>query len=305
MMIISPESSSLARLVCRPALPQDKADVIELTRDIWEGHDYVPLVWDKWLADPQGQLTVAVLGSRVIGLIKLTLLSEQEWWLEGLRVHPAYEGRGIASHLHDYTLDYWLEHGSGKIRLVTASFRKPVHHLCERTGFRKIGEFTPFNAPLLTPDAGELINEIFQPLKTDEAETACRFALQSQSLRFPGGVMDIGWEWGDVKPVYIQETIEQGKAWWWRGKQGLLLIQDDEEDDEKVSQIQLAACKNHQMVDLLLDYRRLATDLGYQQIGWVAPLHPELMPMLAQAGFERSWEDSIWFFEKIHPGYPG
>jgi len=68
--------------------------VLELTRTIWEGDDYVPHVWGEWLADPQGLLAVAEHQGRVLGLGKLTRLSEDDWWLEGLRTHPNTKGGG-------------------------------------------------------------------------------------------------------------------------------------------------------------------------------------------------------------------
>ena len=34
--------------VCRPALPSDKADVMEFTSFIWEGRDCIKYVWDEW-----------------------------------------------------------------------------------------------------------------------------------------------------------------------------------------------------------------------------------------------------------------
>ena len=39
-------------VVCRPALPRDTADVLEFSKFIWNGHDYVKYVWDEWLNDP-------------------------------------------------------------------------------------------------------------------------------------------------------------------------------------------------------------------------------------------------------------
>jgi hypothetical protein len=50
---------TLRTLVCRPALPKDTPDVIELTRTIWGGEDYVPVVWAEWLEDYEGTLAVA------------------------------------------------------------------------------------------------------------------------------------------------------------------------------------------------------------------------------------------------------
>lgn len=100
-------------VVCRPARQSDTQEVMELTSTIWEGDDYVPKVWQDWLADPEGILAVAEHEDRVIGLGKLTLLAPGEWWLEGLRTHPDFEGHGVASHLHEYLLNFWLQNGKG------------------------------------------------------------------------------------------------------------------------------------------------------------------------------------------------
>jgi len=115
-----PESAELPdnkrlNVICRPASIKDTPDVMELTSKIWDGEDYVPVVWKEWLCDTTGELTVAECDNRVIGLGKLTRLSSEDWWLEGLRVHPDFEGIGIAAQLHDYLLDIWLNKGSGKI----------------------------------------------------------------------------------------------------------------------------------------------------------------------------------------------
>jgi GNAT superfamily N-acetyltransferase len=133
----------LYTVVCRPALPKDTQQVLDLTRQIWEGEDYVPYVWEEWLSDYEGMLSVVEYGGRVIGLGKLSLLAPGQWWLEGLRIHPEFQGRGIGSHLHNYLIERWLKIGDGVIRLVTGSSRLAVHHMSERTGFKKIGELTP------------------------------------------------------------------------------------------------------------------------------------------------------------------
>ena len=123
--------------------------MLELSSHIWEGHDYIPFIWQDWLADPNGLLCVVEYGSRIVGFAKLTRLSASQWWLEGLRVHPAYEGRGIASHINDYLLEYWLRHGDGFVRLATSSERVKVHRMCAHRGFVKIGEYSFYGAPVL------------------------------------------------------------------------------------------------------------------------------------------------------------
>lgn len=292
MSLINP--SSLHRAVCRPALPKDSADVLEFTKYIWDGEDYIPFVWHKWLADPEGLLAAAEYAGHAVGIGRLTLLSAGQWWMEGLRVDPTYEDRGIASHLNDYLMGHWLEFGDGMVRLATASYRVKVHHLCERSNFAKISELSIFAAPIPPGAAPD-----FQSLTLDDVPRAVELALRSQSMSLSAGMMDIGWKY--LKPCEKQmtEMVKGQKAWWWRKGAGLLVYWEDENPEEKpVPVVSILACEIKDIPDLLMDYRRLATNLGYEETAWFAPLKPELVPLLEEAGFKRDWEDALYVYER-------
>ena len=68
-------------LEIRRAVPADTAGMIEITRNVWEGNDYVPYLWDRWLNDPHGCLHVAVLDSRLVGLQHVRTLPDGSAWL--------------------------------------------------------------------------------------------------------------------------------------------------------------------------------------------------------------------------------
>jgi GNAT superfamily N-acetyltransferase len=284
-------------LLCRPALPKDTPDVLELTRTIWEGHDYIPYVWEDWLKDAEGTLTVVEYGGRVVGLGKITLLSPGQWWKEGLRVHPDFQGRGIASHLHKYQEDYFERFGDGVIRLATASFRVPVHRLCDRTGYQKIGEFSIFGASSLAETV-----DSFQPVSSEAIPEAWEFALQSPSLSLSCGLMDMGWKWATPTVARLETAAQLQRVWRWRGDTGLLTFGEDEDDEGvKALVVQLLACPLEHMADCLLDFRRMAASLGYAKVGWIAPLHPIALTALEIAGYQREWSDSLFLYEKKHP----
>jgi len=274
---------------------------MDLTRTIWDGEDYVPSVWEGWFADPYGLLAVVEFGGKVVGLGKLTRLSPMDWWMEGLRVHPEFERRGIASHLHDYLLDYWLRNGTGVIRLVTASFRLPIHRICERTGFQKVGEFTPFVAPTIDPNSEGIDRDKFTSLVESQVDEGTRFVLSSSSMALSAGVMDLGWQWVTPSPERIRLACHNQQAFWWMNRRGMLVILEDNERSLRTSFLQLLACQIEDMVEILEGYRRLAGKLGFYQAGWVAPLHPEVELRLNQVGFQRDWDASLYLFEKHHP----
>lgn len=280
-----------AQVVCRPALLKDTADMLELTRHIWDGHDYLPQVWSDWLADPEGFLAIAEYNGQVVGISMLECFQPGEWYLAGLRVHPEMEGHGIAGRLHGYMLEYWYRHhGRGVIRLATHN--QKVKHLCERTGFQWVGEFTIFVAPSLPETV-----ESFTPLLVNQVDRALLLATSTPVFDWHARLYGRGWSWCDPQPKYIMEAIEKSRAWLWRDGMGVLVIEEDSDEEGSIPVISLLGCPEQQTAVLLLDYRRLASAQGYQQVGWVASLHPALQPYLVEAGFHRDWDKALSVYE--------
>ena len=285
----------LYTVVCRPALPKDTPDVIALTKTIWEGHDYVPIVWQDWLTDPEGLLAVAEYGGRAVGVVKLSLLAPGEWWLEGLRVDPEFQGRHIASHMHHYIVDYWARCGDGALRLIT--YREQVKSLCIRTGFISRCDYSLYLAPVLEgPDPD------FARVAPGEAALALDFARQSPVCACAAGLMDVGWHWIALTLPAMEAAVSAGLAWWWRGQQGLIIVREDEDQvdgvEEKLPYIQLLACRPPRAAACLEAYRRLAAALGYRHAALNASVAGELPAALAEAGFQRMWEGSVSLFER-------
>jgi GNAT superfamily N-acetyltransferase len=275
---------------------------MELCGNIWEGHDYIPYVWDTWMADPLGLLCVAEYGGRVAGLGKLSQLSPDNWWLEGLRVHPEFAGQRIASHIFEYLMDAWWRMGGGAIRLLTNSQRVKVHHLCERLGFRKLGEYNAFGAPVHTstnPAQPADQPAAFQALTGDEAKQALDLAMRSTILALTHGLVDQIWCWGEPHLDLIEEAIGEHRAWWWRGRTGLLVFYDDfdEKGDDRHPSVQIVASPLEALPDLLLDYRQLAAHLGYERACCVAPLNTPLSHALKSTGFQPELENDLFLYE--------
>ncbi len=289
---------SSPRVVCRPALPRDTADVLEFTKFIWEGHDYVQYAWNDWLADPHGILAVAEYAGHAVGLAKMTLLSPGQWWLEGFRVAPEFQGMKVGSHIHGYIDEWWLEHGDGIARLMTSSQRVQVHHLCKKFGYTKTGEMAGFLVPPLAEPT-----DTFRPLRENEIPEAVHCVETSSSSLLSNGLIDLGWRFVTPNPNTFRELVRQKLAWWWREREGLLLAWGDEgktPEDERLLAVGLPACQIEALPEFLLDVRRLSAQLGYDNVYWIAPLRGELIEILKEAGFERKWENTGYIYEKRH-----
>jgi GNAT superfamily N-acetyltransferase len=277
-------------VVCRPALPLDAADVLEFTKFIWEGHDYIQYVWDDWLADPEGILVVAEYAGHAVGLGKVTRLAPDQWWLEGLRVDPKFQGLKIGSHIHEYLDDWWKEHG-GAVRLMTSSERVQVHHLCERMGYAKLGEVKSYWAPSLPgPDA-------FQPASIADAPRAAQFA--AAGLPAYNGLMDSGWRFSKPDEAILKEKAQLGRLWWWRtGPEGLLACWEDDDDGVKVLGIGFVAAPPELCAELLADARRLANRLGYARVLWLAPVLAWIESALRASGYVSDWDGTGYLYGK-------
>jgi GNAT superfamily N-acetyltransferase len=279
-------------VVCRPALAKDKAEVMEISSHIWEGGDYLPHVWDEWLADPEGMLGVAELTGRVVGVFKLTKFQADEWYMEGLRVHPDFRDRGVASHIQNYILETWRRTGGGIVRLVTVSSNVKVHHMCEQSGFKRIAEFIPYRTEILREATGS-----FTSAKPGDAQRAMDFVKHSQTHALSRGLINLGWVFAEPQLKHFQETVHTGHAWWWKQGVGYISIWEDEEDGERDPGIELLACPLDRLGDILMDYRRLMDKVGYKTAGWTAPNQPEVISALEKAGFQRSWDISLYVYE--------
>jgi GNAT superfamily N-acetyltransferase len=300
------------RLVCRPALSSDTADILEFTKHIWNGGDYIKDVWRDWLHDPCGVLAIARYGSHAVGMAKVTFLSPGQWWLEGLRVDPAYQGLKIASHLHDYANAWWLENGDGVVRLMTSSERVQVHHLCERTGYARVGEVIAYRSaadpgPAPAQEAASVqapgpagSATTFQPVAEDQVESALPFA--SGRLEHSNGLMDSGWQFSVPDRNSLGERAAQGHLHWWHDRQGLLATFEDEHDGIPFLAIGFAAIADmSSLVHLLMGAADLASRQGLGGASWLAPAQEPVQAALRDAGYATDWEHTGYLYARPHP----
>jgi len=132
----------------RRALAGDFDDVLELTRDVWEGTDYVPYVWSTWLADARGYLHVALLDNRLVGLQHIDLQPDGTAWLEGIRVATTVRAQGIGRALLDHGVEWARNLGSPAVRLASYSGNEASNRMAESAGLHLIHTFGLWSAPV-------------------------------------------------------------------------------------------------------------------------------------------------------------
>lgn len=123
-------------LVIRPVRPADRERVVELTRDVWNGHDYVPRVFDDWVSDSASAFQALELDGIVVGLQRLRPYAPGLLWYEGLRVASSHRRQGLARHLLQSAVAQAREQGFREIRLATGN--PGAAQLFEEVGFVRL-----------------------------------------------------------------------------------------------------------------------------------------------------------------------
>ncbi len=129
-------------IAVRQARAADRDAVLAFASTTWDGWDYIPEVWDDWLTARDGVLLVATdqADDRPIAVTRLALLSDEEGWLEGIRVDPAVRGRGVATNLQIAELAWARAHDLRVLRYMTGQGNEGSIKLGAHHGFAVIGD---------------------------------------------------------------------------------------------------------------------------------------------------------------------
>lgn len=116
----------------------DKDDIIEISRNTWDGHDYVPNFFDSWLKDMDSHPVGIEDDGHIIALANLRVVDDgKTGWMEALRVHPSYRGKGLATILTQHVVQLAMNIPVKHIRYTTAASNKTSLHLAETVGMKR------------------------------------------------------------------------------------------------------------------------------------------------------------------------
>jgi GNAT superfamily N-acetyltransferase len=128
-------------VLVRQAAVTDRARIVEISSQIWDGDDYVPEVLDAWFADAEGELVVATLDGHVIAFAHRSWLCPKVAWFEGIRADAAFRGHGAGKAITEYLIASARDAGAVRIDLSTYIDNAASIHIIESHGFRRQATF--------------------------------------------------------------------------------------------------------------------------------------------------------------------
>ena len=172
--------ATTGELTIRPVRPADRDRVVEMTQDVWEGHDYLARVFDRWVSDAGAAFQAAEIEGVVVGLQRLRPFAPGLVWYEGLRVASEHRRQGVARTMLEEAIDEARAQNLREMRLATRDL--PAVRLFESAGFRRIVEVKWWRG--LRLEGGE-------PARMPEAAEARKlwpFVASSRGIELYGGV---------------------------------------------------------------------------------------------------------------------
>lgn len=196
--------------VVRPASESDKEPLMSFIKGIWGGHDYIPKVWDEWLNDEHGLMFVAEVNGVPVGMNRVRFQEDGSAWFEGVRVHPSFRGKGLASMLAENSMRVAKERGIGVFRLTSGSRNKAAHRQIARIGFGEESRFSVYE-----PARGK------RPRPTNDAEKAGKKQLPeirrliegSTEFRLGRGVFWHDFTAASLTPQVVTRLVDEGAVW--------------------------------------------------------------------------------------------
>ena len=281
----------------RPAQATDKDTVLAFCAHTFDDGDYLPEVWDEWVADHKGQFLIGTFNGVPVGAAKVSMLTPTEAWLEGLRVDERYRHRGLAWQFHLRCLQTAHDLGAEVARLVTSSRNTAVHGIAERAGMRRVACCLDMIAAALPPEQGWAPLVALRP--EDWSRVAARI-LSSSFLERSHGLYGAWCCWQTLTEAKLRAHLAQGQVLSLPQKSqaagGLAITVEARWGALPVAYVDATGAH---LEALALALRRQASLAGLRAAEVVVPEDAAMRQALERVGYKNDMEPeaALWIYE--------
>ncbi len=128
----------------RDARPEDQDAITAFTADTWPDRsfvDYIPEAFTTWVEndDPDTRLVVGTTDSdEPVGVCRAQLLTAEEAWIQGIRVHPSYRGTGVGTAMTNHLASWAAGRGGTVMRNMVFGWNTDGLAHARAVGFRAV-----------------------------------------------------------------------------------------------------------------------------------------------------------------------
>ncbi len=190
----------------RELMREDIPAIKDISKDIWEGDDYIPYVIEEWLQEKNCMNYGTFLDenkTELIGFGRVKLYSNDIAWLEGGRIKVSYQGQGIGKLQLNYAIEYAKKIGAKVTQYDTGSKNFASISLARTFGFKQKKCMDLVEAKSTDIDIKGKITAQIQKLTAEEAKEFYKdFDIG------PGNEICIGWSF-----IPLENISEKHGSW--------------------------------------------------------------------------------------------
>ncbi len=258
----------------RPVRPADRERVLEISRNVWNGADYLPEVFDAWVADPGATFQAAEVDGLVVSIHRLRPIARGVMFYEGLRVAESHRGRGIARAMLRAAIDEARGLGFERMRLYTGN--GDAARLFTSEGFKLLVDCATWTARRV--EGGDP-PRLGSPA---EAGTLAERLRQDPALAAYGGVAA---DWNgtlELDAAVLERLAERGLVRVAAGGRGLALLRAGARRRLSVT---FLAGSGAALQDLLMALRFEADSADLAEVRVLAPVHHPAAGDITEVGY--------------------
>jgi GNAT superfamily N-acetyltransferase len=212
----------------RAARPGDRDAIAAFTTRTFAWGDYVADAFERWLAEPNGVVLVAAdEDDRAIGMTRGSLLSPEEAWFQGIRVHPLWRRKGVARAMDRELLAWAAGAGARIARLLIEDWNAASIAHVESEGFRPVCRWATAEravgeaSPVPRGNGGRRVptQERLRPAPSAEAEPAFMSWVGGDLSRAARGLFPVHWSFrrltvDDLTRSARHGALYEGRTGW-------------------------------------------------------------------------------------------
>ncbi|TFG09274.1 GNAT family N-acetyltransferase [Candidatus Thorarchaeota archaeon] len=215
--------------VMRPLTAEDEQDVVEIGRQVWSGHDYVPSTFRAWLNDDSSHPQAIEIDNKVVCFANLRIIDNgRTAWFEGLRTHPEWREQGLARRITEHLAQIAGQLDAERIRYTTASTNKAslklAHHIGMNEQFRMQVSWFPL---------GDMESDSSTELEQVGADTVIQLLSDHPTL-IPMNTIIYDWKVLEADSHGIRAAAESNRFWSEQGGRSSLSLGKQRNEDEGV-----------------------------------------------------------------------
>jgi ribosomal protein S18 acetylase RimI-like enzyme len=286
-------------LKIRHATKSDKGEVLRFCVNTFEWGDYIDQVWDFWLSDRNGVLLVAehdeeynIHGKKRSSVIAISHASlcpnNKNVWLEGIRVHPNFRHRYVATQLLNSMISYGKEQGADEASAIVAGNNITSQLMMESNGFAIISKWSYYiiNKIPKRVDKGKLRSKV---VTSEDTETVRNYLKRSAVYKSSGKTYVNSWRWYSLDLSVLENFIKHEKVLVIGNDpiEGLGIINKDSDNNFQI--VYLDASNTSVLEDLISFAVNLIhrEDRTYNRIQIFSPQRKYVSTVMEQVGSER------------------